>query len=190
MNSSESAGGLARKDFLDRVAAASLIPGPSSTEVCIFYRAFASRVERPDCRGALGFIIPAAVLVTLIAAAYVRFGALPQVEGILRAIKPAVIAIIVQALWNLGKTAAKTWVLALIGVAAAGAEFCGRESADRFELLRAPAPGSCGGCRKVDAIRPRSVEFACRRCSRLRGDRARVAGRGAESGWDACSFHF
>jgi chromate transporter len=103
--------------FLDRVAAASVIPGPSSTEVGIFIGW--------SLRGGLGllvagccFIIPAAVLVTLIAAVYVRFGALPQVEGILRGIKPVVIAIILQAVWKLGRTAAKTPALVAIGLVA------------------------------------------------------------------------
>jgi chromate transporter len=68
---------------------------------------------------------PAAILVSLIAAAYVRFGSLPQAEGILRAIKPAVIAIIIQALWNLAKTTAKTRTLALIGIASAALNFVG-----------------------------------------------------------------
>jgi len=89
-------GWISEEDFLDRVAAASLIPGPSSTEVCIFIGRSLAGWRGLIVAGAC-FIIPAAVLVTLIAAAYVRFGALPQVEGILRAIKPAVIAIIVQA---------------------------------------------------------------------------------------------
>jgi|HubBroStandDraft_1064217.scaffolds.fasta_scaffold00098_51 chromate transporter len=109
---------ITEEDFLDRVAAASLIPGPSSTEVGIFVgrslRGWAGLIVAGSC-----FIIPAAILVSLIAAAYVRFGSLPQAEGILRAIKPVVIAIIIQALWKLGKTAAKTPTLVLIGVASA-----------------------------------------------------------------------
>src|ERR1700722_3404720 len=103
--------------FLDRIAAASLIPGPSSTEVAIFIgqakRGWAGLVIGGCC-----FIIPAAVLVTLIAAVYARFGSLPQVEGVLYAIKPAVIAIIIQALWSLGRTALKSKLLAIIGVLA------------------------------------------------------------------------
>ena len=115
---------ITEEDFLDRVAAASLIPGPSSTEVCIFIgrslRGWTGLIVAGSC-----FIIPAAVLVSLIAAAYVHFGSLPQAEGILRAIKPAVIAIIIQALWKLGRTAAKTQVLALIGVASVVLNFVG-----------------------------------------------------------------
>jgi chromate transporter len=104
-------------EFLDRIAAASLIPGPSSTEVAIFIgqakRGLAGLVIAGCC-----FIIPAAVLVTLIAAVYARFGSLPQIEGILYGIEPAVIAIILQALLSLACTAIKSKFLAVIGVQA------------------------------------------------------------------------
>src|SRR5216684_1910055 len=77
---------ITQAEFLDRLAAANLIPGPSSTEVAIFIgqstRGWAGLLVAGSC-----FIIPAAVLVSLIAAAYVRFGALPRVAGILSAIK-------------------------------------------------------------------------------------------------------
>jgi chromate transporter len=115
---------ITREDLLDRVGAASLIPGPSSTEVGIFIgqtlRGWSGLIVAGCC-----FIIPAAILVSFIAAAYVRFGSLPQVEGILHAIKAVVIAIILQALWSLGKTAAKSRALILIGVGAAVVNFLG-----------------------------------------------------------------
>ena len=108
---------LTEADFLDRLGMANLIPGPSSTEVAIFIgyskRGWAGLLVAGCC-----FIIPAAVLVTVIAAVYVRFGSLPQVVGILYGIKPAVIAIILQALWSLARTAVKTKLLAAIAVTA------------------------------------------------------------------------
>jgi chromate transporter len=104
-------------DFLDRLGAANLIPGPSSTEVAIFIgqekRGWAGLVVAGCC-----FIIPAAVMVTWIAALYVRYGSLPQAVGILYGIKAAVIGILLQALWGLGRTAAKTKLLALVGAGA------------------------------------------------------------------------
>lgn len=106
-------------EFLDRLAAASLIPGPSSTEVAIFIGQ-AKRGWGGLVIGGCCFIIPAALLVTLIAAVYVRFGSLPQVAGILYGIKPAVIAIILQALWSLARTAIKSKLLAVIGALAVG----------------------------------------------------------------------
>jgi len=110
---------ITRADFLDRLAAANLIPGPSSTEVAIFVghakRGWAGLLVAGCC-----FIIPAAVLVALIAAVYVRFGSLPQVAGVLFTIKAVVIAIILQALWGLGRTALKTKGLAIIGIFSIG----------------------------------------------------------------------
>jgi chromate transporter len=64
------------------------------------------------------FILPAAIVVTAIAWAYVRFGALPRAEGLLYAVKPAVIAVVIQALWKLGRTAIKsTWLATVAAVA-------------------------------------------------------------------------
>jgi len=109
---------ITQAEFLDRLATANLIPGPSSTEVAIFV----GQLKR-GCRGLIVagccFIIPAAVMVSVIAWAYVRFGSLPKAEGVLSAIKPAVVAIVIQALGTLGRTGVRTIQLAEIAVLAA-----------------------------------------------------------------------
>ncbi len=108
---------LTREQFLDRLAAANLIPGPSSTEMAIFIG-----YEKRGWAGLLvagcSFILPAAIMVGAIASAYVRFGALPQVNGILYALKPVVIAIVIQAFWKLARAAVKTKWLVGLAVAA------------------------------------------------------------------------
>ena len=110
---------ITQADFLDRLATANLIPGPSSTEVAIFVgqlkRGWRGLIVAGCC-----FIIPAAVMVSVIAWAYVRFGSLPKAEGVLSAIKPAVVAIVVQALGKLGRTGVRTILLAVIAVLAVG----------------------------------------------------------------------
>jgi chromate transporter len=109
---------ITQADFLDRLATANLIPGPSSTEVAIFMgqlkRGWRGLIVAGCC-----FIIPAAVMVSVIAWAYVRFGSLPKAEGVLSVIKPAVVAIVVQALAKLGRTGVRTILLAVIAVLAA-----------------------------------------------------------------------
>jgi len=111
-------------EFLDRLATANLIPGPSSTEVAIFIgqlkRGWRGLIVAGCC-----FIIPAAVMVSVIAWGYVRFGSLPRVEGVLSAIKPAVVAIVIQALGKLGRTGIRTPLLAVIAVLAAGLSVLG-----------------------------------------------------------------
>jgi chromate transporter len=106
---------LSHQDFLDRLGASNLIPGPSSTEMAIHIgfnkRGWPGLIVAGCC-----FIVPAAILVSLIAAAYVRYGALPQVEHILYAVKPVVIAVVVQAFWSLARSAVKSAWLAVIGI--------------------------------------------------------------------------
>jgi chromate transporter len=115
---------ITQAEFLDRLAAANLIPGPSSTEVAIFVgqlkRGWRGLIVAGCC-----FIIPAAIMVSAIAWAYMRFGSLPKVEGILSAIKPAVVAIVIQALGKLGRAGLRTALLAVIAVLAAGLNVLG-----------------------------------------------------------------
>jgi chromate transporter len=115
---------LTREELLDLVGAAGLIPGPSSTEVAI-YIGYRRAGWRGLVLGGLCFIMPAALMVTAIAWAYVRFGRLPAVGGVLYGIKAVIIAIVGQALVAFGRTAIKSrWLLAL-GVAAAAANALG-----------------------------------------------------------------
>lgn len=107
---------LSDQQFLDLVGAANLIPGPTSTEMAI-YIGFLRAGWRGLIVGGLCFIMPAMLIVLLLAWAYVKYGTTTQAEWLLYGVKPVVIAIIAQALWNLGRKAVKgtlTAVTALI----------------------------------------------------------------------------
>jgi chromate transporter len=105
---------LSSERFLDLLGAANLIPGPSSTELAIFI-GYEQAGWLGLMIGGMCFILPAALMVTVLAWAYVRFGAIPQVAGILYGIKPVVIAVVAQALWGLAPKAIKKsfWLGAL-----------------------------------------------------------------------------
>ena len=109
---------LSREHFLDLVGATNLIPGPNSTEMAIhvgYLRAgWAGLLIAGLC-----FIIPAVLITTGFAWAYVTFGTLPRVVPFLFGIKPALIAIILAAVWRLGRTAAKDFPLLGLGCAVA-----------------------------------------------------------------------
>ncbi len=115
---------LTREQFLDLFGAASLIPGPSSTEMAI-YLGFRRAGWLGLLLGGACFILPAALITAAIAWAYVRYGSLPQASAILYGIKPIIIALVAQALWNLGRAALKTRVLAAIAIAALVASLLG-----------------------------------------------------------------
>ncbi len=115
---------LTREAFLDLLGATNLIPGPNSTEMAIHigYRraGWIGLLVAGAC-----FILPAFVVVTAIAWVYVRFGSLPQVAGVLYGVKPVIIAVVLQALWGLGKTAVKTRFLAATAAACLAASLLG-----------------------------------------------------------------
>jgi len=105
---------LSREKFLDLLGAANLIPGPSSTELAI-YIGYTQAGWVGLFLAGVCFILPASIIVTALAWAYVQYGSLPQVVSILYGVKPVVIAIILQALWNLGRSAVKKKYLLAVG---------------------------------------------------------------------------
>jgi chromate transporter len=63
------------------------------------------------------FILPAMGIVLALAAAYVRYGTLPEVGWLLYGVKPVIIAIVLQALWGLGKAAVRGPLTGAVGLA-------------------------------------------------------------------------
>jgi chromate transporter len=115
---------LSEQEFLDLVGATNLIPGPNSTEMAIHLGYL--RAGWPGLvAGGLCFILPAMFIVIALAWAYAQYGSTPQVEWLLYGVKPVVIAIIAQALWNLGQKAIKSPILAVVGLAVLVSYFFG-----------------------------------------------------------------
>ena len=117
-------GWVSRADFLDMLGASNLIPGPSSTEMAIHIGH-----QRAGWRGLIvagtSFVLPAMLIVMVCAWAYAAFGALPRIQRVLYGIKPVIIAIVLQALWRLARTAVKDMFLAAIALIATVAALAG-----------------------------------------------------------------
>ena len=108
---------LTREAFLDLLGATNLIPGPNSTELAIHIGH--KRAGWPGLIvSGISFILPAAIIVTIFAWAYTRFGELPETSALLYGVKPVIIAVVAQALVGLGRTAVKTSFLLILGSAA------------------------------------------------------------------------
>ena len=117
-------GWLTHDEFLDLLGATNLIPGPNSTELAIHIGHRQAGWPGLLVAG-VSFILPAVLIVAAFAWAYVRYGSLPQVAGVLYGVKPVIIAVVLQALWSLSRTAIKTKLLALIALAAVVLSFLG-----------------------------------------------------------------
>lgn len=103
--------------FLDLIGATNLIPGPNSTEMAIHIGQ-----ERGGWKGLLVagccFILPAVLITGCMAWLYQRYGQLPQTAAFIYGIKPAVIAVILSAVFPLAKKAFRTLVMWVLGVGA------------------------------------------------------------------------
>jgi chromate transporter len=111
---------LTREAFLDLVGAVNLIPGPNSTEVAIHIGRMRAGWAGLVVAGS-AFIVPAFCIVAAIGWAYRRYGTLPEATALLHGVTPVVLAIVVQALIGLGRTAIRNFSLALAGAAALAA---------------------------------------------------------------------
>lgn len=110
--------------FVDLMGATNLIPGPNSTELAIHLG-----FDRARWRGLLAagvcFILPAALIVTALAWAYVEYGDTPSVDWVLYGVVPAVLAIVAWALVGMARTALKNAWLGLLAGAALAAYLLG-----------------------------------------------------------------
>jgi chromate transporter len=105
---------MTHQHFLDLVGATNLIPGPNSTEMTMH-----CGHERAGWKGLIVagtcFVFPAVVITMIFAWLYQQYGQLPKVEVFIYGIKPAVIAIILSAVYRLGKKALKSLELGILG---------------------------------------------------------------------------
>jgi len=99
-------GWITREKFLDLYSATNLIPGPNSTELAI-HISYEYGGLLGLFIGGVSFILPAMLIVLSLAFVYVKYGALPELNGILEGIKPVIISIVLMALYRLGKSLLK-----------------------------------------------------------------------------------
>lgn len=103
--------------FLDLVGATNLIPGPNSTEMAIHIGRDKAGWKGLIIAG-LCFILPAVFITGVFAWLYKEFGRLPEVKPFIYGIQPAIIAIILGAVFPLAKKSLKSVELVLIGIVA------------------------------------------------------------------------
>jgi chromate transporter len=116
---------LTQEHFLDLLGATNLIPGPNSTEMAIhigyIYAGWLGLVV-----SGISFILPAVLITGVFAFIYVSYGSVPEFSPLLYGIKPVVLAIILNAVFGLGKKALKNKQLLIIAVLVALVNYFGK----------------------------------------------------------------
>lgn len=106
---------ITEQHFLDLIGATNLIPGPNSTEMAIHIGH-----EKAGWKGllvaGLCFILPAVFITATIAWLYKQYGQLPEVQPFVYGIQPAIIAIILGAIYPLALKSLKSTTLVIIGI--------------------------------------------------------------------------
>jgi chromate transporter len=109
---------ISEQRFVDLLGITNLLPGPNSTELAMHVG-----LDRAGRAGlvvaGLAFILPAAVIVGVLAAAYVAAGTSPVATSLLYGVKPVIIAIVAVAIVQLGRTALAGPLRIVIGLAVA-----------------------------------------------------------------------
>ncbi|WP_107038968.1 chromate efflux transporter [Brumimicrobium mesophilum] len=105
---------MSQQDFLDMIGATNIIPGPNSTEMTMHCGHERGGVKGMFVAG-ICFIFPAVFITLIFSWLYQQYGQLPEVEPFIYGIKPAVIAIIIAAIYRLGKKSLKNITLGVLG---------------------------------------------------------------------------
>jgi chromate transporter len=100
--------------FLHALSYCTLLPGPEAQQLAIYLGWLLNGTAGGFVAGAL-FVLPGYVALMVLSAVYAKWGATTAVTAIFAGLAPAVLAIVSQALWRIGKRALKNRLL--IGIA-------------------------------------------------------------------------
>ena len=125
---------ITHQQFLDVLGAANLIPGPTSTELAM-HIGYARAGWPGLVIAGVCFILPAAVIVGILAALYVNAGALPAIGDALVIVKPVVIVVVAAAVITLGRS--MRWSVSTAVVATAAVLFALRGVNEALVLVLA-----------------------------------------------------
>ncbi|HRZ01080.1 MAG TPA: chromate efflux transporter [Burkholderiaceae bacterium] len=106
---------ISERRFLHALNYCMVLPGPEAQQLATYLGWLLHRARGGIAAGAL-FVLPSLVLLIGLSWLYVSQGQQPLVAGVFAAIKPAVVAIVAQAAWRIGRRTLQgpvAWTLAL-----------------------------------------------------------------------------
>jgi chromate transporter len=90
------------EEFAEGVAIGGILPGPIAIDAAV-YIGYRLRGWLGALAAAGGLVLPPFLIVLIVTPIYFWMGRLPEFEGFLSGVRPAVVAVIAAAAWRLGK---------------------------------------------------------------------------------------
>ena len=103
--------------FLHALSYCTLLPGPEAQQLAIYLGWLLNGTSGGLVAGAL-FVLPGYVALMALSAIYAKWGATTAVTAVFAGLAPAVLAIVSQAVWRIGRRALKNWILIGIAISA------------------------------------------------------------------------
>jgi chromate transporter len=108
------------QDFLEGMALCQAIPGATMVQMST-YVGYRLRGTSGALAAALGFVLPACIVMVVLSALYFHSATLPVVRALFRGLGAVVVAIVLDACLRLGRTTVQGWQGVLIALLALGA---------------------------------------------------------------------
>jgi chromate transporter len=99
---------LSEREFKEGMALCQVIPGATMVQICT-YTGYRLRGIPGALAASLGFILPAFLAMTVLAALYFHAGSLPVIQALFRGLGALVVAIVLNACLTLGRTTLQGW---------------------------------------------------------------------------------
>jgi len=103
--------------FLHALSYCTLLPGPEAHQLAVYLGWLLNGIRGALIAGWL-FVLPGFVTLLTLSLVYVRYGETELLQAVFVGLGPAVLAIVAQALWRLGRRTLTSWWLLAVAVAA------------------------------------------------------------------------
>jgi chromate transporter len=103
--------------FLHALNYCMLLPGPEAMQLAT-YAGWLLHGVRGGLIAGLLFVLPGAIVITVLSAIYLFVGDVPLIQGLLFGLKAAVLAVVLEALVKVSKRAIKGWPMAALAILA------------------------------------------------------------------------
>jgi chromate transporter len=106
---------LNEEDFIDTLALGNALPGPIATKMSAYIGYKLSGLAGAVA-GVGGTVLPSMIAMLILGLFFLQFRNLPQSQAALKAVRPAVVALLAWTAWDIAPSGIKGWDTALIAI--------------------------------------------------------------------------